>query len=180
MPLIFTLDQVDIDNVHYVSRKRADIKLESTDRPGYQAGKEQGRLEDEYTSNIRSFTAECAVSRVFAITWNGLPYSNDQHERRKTLPDVGENGEVRTIRLDKTSIHRGWPVWKKDAGREIICCTVDGWTVTIYGYIMADEVLTNPSRFEVGPVSGCYFVPVSELEPFAMDLESFMAGRVLV
>lgn len=180
MPITYTLHPVDQETVEYFADRRAGLKEPSRERAGYQSGKDNGFLQDEPVAERRSLTAECGVARVLRRPWTVPLYPNELHPVLKDHPDVGPTGEVRTIRLDKTSIHRGWPVWKKDAGREIICCTVDEWTVTIYGYIWADTVLENASRFEVGPVSGCYFVPVSELEPFAMDLDSFMAGRVLV
>jgi hypothetical protein len=71
-------------------------------------------LEHELVASIRTLVAEWAVAKHYNLTWTFPVYPNDLHGKRSALPDVGFNGEVRTIRTQS-----GIPFWTKDAHRVI-------------------------------------------------------------
>lgn len=90
------------------------IKFGSTDRPNYADGKQAGKLQHELVASIRTMVAEWAVARHFNITWTFPVYPNEYHPQRSKLPDVGVDGEVRTIRTQDAI-----PYWRKDSGKII-------------------------------------------------------------
>ena len=105
------------EEVHYcttVAIHRWLMKFDSVDRPNYAEGKANGVLEHEVLANIRANVSEWAVAKHYNLSWNFPVYPNEYHGMRKNLPDVGVDGEVRTIRT-KNAI----PFWSKDSGKYI-------------------------------------------------------------
>jgi hypothetical protein len=72
-------------------------------------------LDWEIVANVKSIVAERAVSKLYQTTWNVPWYPNEEHPVRIDHPDVGPNGEVRTIRTKD-----GIPVWPKDINKNAI------------------------------------------------------------
>ena len=89
-------------------------KKGSVDKPNYAKGKANGVLEHELLANVRANICEWAVAKHYNLSWNYPLYPNDIHKDRKDLPDVGIDGEVRSIRT-QTSI----PFWSKDINKRI-------------------------------------------------------------
>jgi len=139
------------------------MKFDSTDRPNYEAGKKDGRLEPELNANIRTIVAEWAVAKatnkVYSLPW----YPNELHPHRKHLPDVGGNMEIRTVRTQDAVA-----IWKKDAGKAIVACRVTDSEyfrdVEVYGWIMADDVIGKP-EYEDAYIGGWRF-PLTSMTPF--------------
>lgn len=121
--VIIKLTKDEVDLCATLAEKRWLIKWGSADRLNYTNGKAKGLLEHDLLNGIRSNVGEFAVAKYTNQTWNVPCYSNDLHFARKMLPDVGVDGEVRTIRTQT-----GIPFWSKDAGK------------TIYGARVLDEV----------------------------------------
>ncbi len=140
------------------------MKRNSVDRENYAQGKADGRLEPEINANIRSVVAEYAVSKATNKSWNVPWYPNEMHPYRKHLPDVGEKGEVRTVRTQDA-----FPVWRKDSGKTIIGCRVQDTEyfseVEIFGYIDADEVIGKEELYDA--YSNCWRVPFDQMTEFA-------------
>ena len=88
-------------------------------RDSYKEGKANGSLEHQMLADVRTICAEWAVAKYYGWTWNVPWWPKDEHPKRKNLPDVGEKGEVRTVRT-KSSI----PYWLADKGKLIIGCKV--------------------------------------------------------
>lgn len=88
-------------------------------RDSYKQGKANGSLEHQLLADVRSVTAEWAVAKHYGKTWNVPWWPRDEHNTRKDLPDVGERGEVRTVRTWDSI-----PYWRGDDGKLIIGCKV--------------------------------------------------------
>jgi hypothetical protein len=134
-------------------------KFGSVDRPNYADGKKAGRLEPEINANIRANVAEWAVARAYNLQWSVPWYPNEFHLRRKDIPDVGNNLEVRTVRtLDSI------PFWKKDAGKTIVGVKVldeEYYSeVEIYGSFVADYYMND--TYYRADISG-WRVPIQEI-----------------
>lgn len=123
------------------------MKRDSVDRENYAKGKADGRLEPEINANIRSIVAEYAVAKATNKSWNVPWYPNQLHPHRKNLPDVGERGEVRTVRTQDA-----FPVWPKDAGKVIIGCRIQDTEyfseVEIFGYVNADDIIDREELYD--------------------------------
>jgi len=134
-------------------------KFGSVDRPNYADGKKAGRLEPEINANIRANVAEWAVARAYNLQWSVPWYPNEFHLRRKDIPDVGNNLEVRTVRtLDSI------PFWKKDAGKTIVGVKVldeEYYSeVEIYGSFVADYYMND--TYYRADING-WRVPIQEI-----------------
>ena len=140
------------------------MKRNSIDRENYAQGKADGRLEPEINANIRSIVAEYAVAKATNKAWNVPWYPNELHPYRKNLPDVGDKGEVRTVRTQDA-----FPVWNKDKGKVIIGCRIQDTEyfseVEIFGYIDADDVIGKNGLYD--SYSNCWRVPFDKLTEFA-------------
>tara|TARA_R110000868_G_scaffold140918_1_gene356950 strand:- start:111 stop:539 length:429 start_codon:yes stop_codon:yes gene_type:complete len=134
------------------------MKRNSMSTPSYVQGQENGALQHELNANIRTIAAEWAVAKHYGWTWSVPWYPNDQHTKRKGLPDVGERGEVRTVRT-----RNAIPYWLKDKGKLIIGCKVvdeDYYaTIEIYGTF---EPVFDENHFV--PDADCYRMPVSQCQ----------------
>jgi hypothetical protein len=74
-------------------------KQGSTDKESYAMGRKNKYLEHDLVNSVRANISEWAVAQHYALGWNGgITYTNEQHGRRRYLPDVGTNVEVRTRR----------------------------------------------------------------------------------
>ena len=134
-------------------------KFGSVDRPNYADGKKAGRLEPEINANIRANVAEWAVARAYNLQWSVPWYPNEFHLRRKDIPDVGNNLEVRTVRtLDSI------PFWKKDTGKTIVGVKVldeEYYSeVEIYGSFVADYYMND--TYYRADIKG-WRVPIQEI-----------------
>jgi hypothetical protein len=112
--MIVILSKDEIQFCTQAAIQRWLIKFGSTDRPNYAEGKINGKLEHELIASIRTLVAEWAVAKHFNLTWTFPVYPNELHGKRSHLPDVGVNGEVRTIRTQS-----GIPYWSKDSYKVI-------------------------------------------------------------
>lgn len=135
-------------------------KRNSEDQPSYKIGKQNGVLEPEINANIRANVAEYAVAKLTNKSWNVPWYPNELHPHRKHLPDVGEKGEVRTVRTQNAV-----PVWGKDSGKIIIGCRIEDTEyfseVEVYGYFVADEVIGKDELWD--DYSKCWRMPLDQL-----------------
>jgi hypothetical protein len=117
-------------------------KFGSVDRPNYAEGKRAGRLEPEINANIRANVAEWAVAKVFNAQWSVPWYPNELHPRRKDIPDVGDNLEIRTVRTQDSI-----PFWAKDLGKTIVGVKVIDEEyfsqVKIYGSFKAEDYMKD-------------------------------------
>lgn len=122
-------------------------KKGSIDKPNYAKGKANGVLEHELLANVRANICEWAVAKYYNLPWNYPLYPNDIHKDRKDLPDVGINGEVRSIRT-QTSI----PFWSKDINKHIygakVLDTEYFSEVEVYGSINPKEFMKDQYRDE--------------------------------
>ena len=138
--MIITLTKDEVRICSYFAMERWLVKLESTDRPNYAKGKAEGKLEHELMSNLRANVCEWAVAKHFNISWTVPWYPNNLHTRRKSIPDVGVNGEVRSVRTSD-----GFPIWKKDADKIIYGARVldtDNYTeIEIFKPFSANEYM---------------------------------------
>jgi hypothetical protein len=74
-------------------------KKDSQDKESYALGRKNKYLEHDLVNAIRANISEWAVAQHYALGWNGgITYPNNEHGRRRYLPDVGTNVEVRTRR----------------------------------------------------------------------------------
>lgn len=112
--MIVNLSKDEVQFCTQVATQRWLVKFGSTDRPNYAEGKINGKLEHELIASVRTLVAEWAVAKHFNLTWTFPVYPNELHNSRSHLPDVGVNGEVRTIRTQN-----GIPYWKKDTYKVI-------------------------------------------------------------
>ena len=158
---IVTLNKEEIRTITLLATQRWLEKIDSTDRPNYATGKASGALEHELLATIRANAVEWAVAKHYNLSWNIPFYTNDLHPRRKDLPDVGKNLEVRSLRTRNEV-----PVWDKDVSKNAIIVAgrvldTDYYTrVEILGYIKAEDAI-KPDWWS--PEHKCWRVPVTAL-----------------
>ena len=159
--VIIRLSKDEVANCLAQAEQRFLMKWGSVDRLNYADGKAKGLLEHDLLNSLRSMVGEWAVAKYFNLTWNCSCYPNALHSARKLMPDVGVDGEVRTIRTQT-----GIPFWSKDEGK------------TIYGARVLDEVyFSEVELFEpfyaddfmldefYDPAIEGWRVPISKLSP---------------
>lgn len=158
MSEIVTMTRDEVRLCSMLAIERWLIKYGSTNKASYEQGKTNGHLEHELNATIRSMVAEWAAAKYFKVSWNMPCYPNSEHPNRKDLPDVGYNGEVRTVRTRDSIAY-----WGKDKGKILIGCKVldvDYYSkVEIYG--------SFEPTFEDGHYdqqSDCYRVPVGQFK----------------
>ena len=158
---IVTLGKEEIRTITLLATQRWLEKIDSTDRPNYATGKASGALEHELLATIRANAVEWAVAKHYDLPWNVPVYPNDLHPRRKDLPDVGTNLEIRSLRTRNEV-----PVWKKDVNKNAIIVAgrvldTDYFTrVEILGYIKAVDA-QNEAWWQTE--HGCWRVPLTAL-----------------
>lgn len=114
MPIV-EISQEEVRICTQLAVERWLTKFGSVDKPNYAKGKADGKLEHELLANVRANICEWAVAKHHNVSWNVPWYPNDLHPRRKAIPDVGSNGEVRSIRTQGA-----FPIWEKDRSKMII------------------------------------------------------------
>ena len=148
-------DEVRVCTMLAVERWLA--KFGSVDQPNYAQGKADGKLEPEINANIRANICEWAVAKHYNFAWNNPWYPNALHQTRHSLPDVGDNIEVRSIRT-QTSI----PFWNKDMGKVIVgtkCLDTEYFSkVEIFGTASPEEYM-KPEYYD-SYISG-WRIPIS-------------------
>ena len=158
MSILVTLSKDEVRLCAMLAIERWLIKYGSSDKLSYAQGKTAGHLEHDLNAEVRSMAAEWAAAKHFKVAWNVPCYPNSEHPNRKDLPDVGNNGEVRTVRT-RDSI----PYWDKDRGKIIIGCKVvdsDYYSkVEIYGSF---EPTFEDGHYD--PQSDCYRVPLEQFK----------------
>jgi hypothetical protein len=107
--MIISITKDEVDYISTLALKRWLIKFGSVDKPNYAKGKEEGKLEHELLANIRANVCEWAVAKYYNLSWNTPVYPNELHAKRANLPDIGVNGEVRSVRTQDSI-----PFWEKD------------------------------------------------------------------
>lgn len=157
--MIINLSQEEVRVCTMLSMERWLTKFGSEDRPNYALGKQNGLLEHELLANIRANVSEWAASKAYNVSWNVPWYPNYLHPQRKELPDIGTNGEVRTIRT-RHSI----PFWEKDMGKIIIGTKIldDEYysSVEVYGHFTPETFKSDVYYDDA--ISG-WRVPIEEL-----------------
>ena len=140
--MIIKLSQEEVRVCTLLAVERWFAKYGSIDKPNYAKGKKEGRLTHELLANIQANVCEWAVAKVYNISWTVPFYPNELHPRRKDIPDVGVNGEVRSVRT-----YDSIPFWNKDKGKLIYGCKVlddDYYSeIEIYGCFYPDEYFTD-------------------------------------
>ena len=140
--MIVNISKEEVRICTMLAQERWLEKFQSQDRPNYAKGKQEGRLQHELLSNLRANVCEYAVAKTFNLIWNLPWYPNELHPKRKNLPDVGDNIEVRSVRTQSAI-----PVWKKDLGKWIVGTKVADpefySQVEIYGRVKADDFMTE-------------------------------------
>jgi hypothetical protein len=166
--VIVRIPQRELEVCYDLAKHRWLEKRGGTNRPNYQAGLENGKLEHELLATIRTMVAEVAVAYVTDRKWSVPVYSKRFHKERGKFSDVGDNIEVRTVR---TKDHV--PIWEKDAGKVIFACKVldpDFFSeVEVYGYIPADVAMQHTEYFDPDPEMNGWRYPLtalSAIEPF--------------
>jgi len=133
-------------------------KFGSADQPNYAEGKVSGWLEHDLLASVRANVSEWAAAKRYNTTWSVPWYPNALHPQRKNLSDVGELGEVRTIRT-RLAI----PFWLKDINKLIIGTKIldeEYYTkVEVYGSITPRHFMNDKYRDE--SING-WRVPVEE------------------
>lgn len=98
-PVVVTLSERMRRQCAILGVERWVAKKDSTDKDSYAEGRKNGYLEHDLLNDVRANISEWAVAQHYAQAWNGgVTYDNEQHGRRRYLPDVGTNLEVRTRR----------------------------------------------------------------------------------
>lgn len=145
--MIIQLDHNEVRVCTLLAVERWLMKHESVDKPNYAEGKKAGRLEHELLANVRANVSEYAVAKHYNQSWNVPWYPNILHPFRKDLPDVGVDGEVRTVRTAD-----GIPYWYKDMKKVIIGTKIldeDYYsTVEIFGHFRAKDYMSETYRDE--------------------------------
>jgi hypothetical protein len=122
-------------------------KKSSTDKPNYAKGKADGVLQHELLANIRANICEWAVAKYYNLSWNYPLYPNEIHKDRASLPDVGIDGEVRSVRT-----RNDIPFWYKDINKRIygakVLDTEYFSKVEIYGSIDPNNFMKDQYRDE--------------------------------
>jgi len=156
--MIVELNKDEVRVCTQLAVERWLTKFDSIDRPNYAEGKAAGRLEHELLANVRANVSEWAAAKAYNTTWSVPWYPNELHPQRKHLSDVGDLGEVRTVRT-RAAI----PFWLKDIDKLIIGTKIldeDYYTsVEVYGSISPSHFMNEKYRDE--SING-WRVPVEE------------------
>jgi len=157
---IVSLAQDEVRVCTMLATERWLTKFDSVDKPNYAEGKVAGRLEHELLANVRANVSEWAAAKVYNTTWSVPWYPNDLHLQRKNLADIGQVGEVRTVRTQNAI-----PFWTKDIDKLIIGTKIldeDYYTqVEVYGSFNPIQFMNNTYRDE--SING-WRVPVQEIK----------------
>jgi hypothetical protein len=158
---LITLTREEVRVCSQIALERWLTKQTSKDRPNYASGKEAGKLEHDLLAGIRANVSEYAVAKHLNVAWSFPWYPNEDHPKRKDLPDVGTRTEVRTVRT-RNEI----PVWSKDVEKQAVIVGTkildpDYFTkVEIYGLIAASAATRNDWW---SPEINGWRVPITEL-----------------
>lgn len=157
--MIVELNKDEVRVCTMLATERWLMKFDSVDKPNYAEGKAAGRLEHELLANVRANVSEWAAAKAYNTTWSVPWYPNELHPKRKDLSDIGEMGEVRTVRT-QTAI----PFWIKDIDKLIIGTKILDeeyyTTVEVYGSFNPVQFMNNGYRDE--SING-WRVPVREI-----------------
>ena len=158
--MIIKLSKDEVRICTMLATERWLAKFGSTDKPNYAQGKADGKLEHELLSNVRANICEWAVAKQYNQSWNVPWYPNELHPQRKSLPDVGGNYEVRSVRTQNSI-----PFWDKDKDNYIFGAKVletDYYSkVEVYGYVEPTKYMTD--EWYDSYISG-WRVPVTEFK----------------
>lgn len=105
------------------------MKWDAIDRPNYAEGKANGRLEHEVLASIRANVCEYAASKLYNVAWSVPWYPNESHIARARLPDIGNRGEVRSVRTSDAIAF-----WQKDLDKVLVAtkCLDDATFSQVY------------------------------------------------
>jgi hypothetical protein len=158
--MIVDLSQEEVRVCTMLATERWLAKFGSTDKPNYAQGKADGKLEHELLANVRANICEWAVAKQYNQSWNVPWYPNALHPQRKSLPDVGNNYEVRSVRTQNSI-----PFWDKDKDNYIFGAKIletDYYSkVEVYGYVEPTKYMTD--EWYDSYISG-WRVPVTEFK----------------
>lgn len=102
---------------------------------------EDGLLEPDRVANPAAALCEIAVAKYLGRFWHGHVWHKSDHAANRSLPDVGDNIEVRRVRSGcgpcvRTS-DRGRIVWgAREADDEFR-------TIELLGWVLADDAFTS-------------------------------------
>jgi hypothetical protein len=111
---------------------------------------DRSRMEDDRTAQVAAAACELAVAKWTNSYWSGHVWKAVDHERRKNLPDVGKNIEVRRLRTRETAALR-----KSQLAKNLVLFVAkpvmpEIRAVEIYGWIMYDKgwTLAEPADYD--------------------------------
>lgn len=169
-----TLTEAEIRRCTYLAVERWLQKMDSEDKESYAIGRKNKYLEHDLVNSVRANISEWAVARHYALSWNGgFTYPNSEHGRRRYLPDVGVNLEVRTRRTGGE-----FAFWEYEVNKEgyaVFTEVVDDENfkeVRIVGWLPIEDC-GKPEYFDKG--NKRFYVPTEALN----DPESLFAANLV-
>lgn len=115
---------------------------------------DRGRMESDRRANAAAALCEVAVARFVNEYWHGHVWHISEHDKYRSIADVGTNIEVRRVRTQS-----GPTVRPADSGKIVWGARViePEWTsVQLLGWIPADEALAGGDKSVVVPVERLY------------------------
>lgn len=102
---------------------------------------DRSRMEEDRNAQAAAAVCELAVAKYTNQYWHGGVWHRSEHVNYRSLPDVGENIEVRRVRTGNAV-----KVRRKDAGKVVWAARVaddEYRSVELLGFIEADEVIKS-------------------------------------
>lgn len=168
------LTEAEIRRCTYLAVERWLQKRDSKDKESYAIGRKNKYLEHDLLNDVRANVSEWAVAKHYALGWNGgFTYPNSEHGRRRYLPDVGTNVEVRTRRTGGEFAFWDYEVNKE--GYAVFTEVVDDNTfeeIRIVGWLPIEDC-GKPEYFDNG--NKRFYVPTEALN----DPESLFAANLV-
>jgi hypothetical protein len=173
-PVIVTIPELLIRQCAMLGVERWLQKKSSEDKESYADGRKKGYLEHDLLNSVRANISEWAVAQHYGLAWNGgITYTNDQHGKRRYLPDVGTNLEVRTRRTGGEFAF--WKYETEKTGFAVFTEIVDDNTfeeVRILGWLPISEC-SHPDYWAAA--NRRYYVPASALnDPRDLAADGFL------
>lgn len=143
---IVELEPWEYEWVSHVGARRYIENWSKVDATHY----DRKRMEDDRTAQVAAAACELAVAKWTNSYWSGHVWPAGDHERRKNIPDVGTNIEVRRLRTRETAALR-----RKQLGKNLVLFVAKPLmpeirAVEIYGWIMYDKgwTLADPADYD--------------------------------
>lgn len=91
------IDPWEYERANDVGIRRYTQRWNSQDAPHYQ---DKSRQEENRTANVAAAICELAVAKYLNQYWHGHIWHESEHDNYKLYPDVGQNIEVKRIRVE--------------------------------------------------------------------------------